>query len=118
MGSGIGSSNFRDQPRSMTQSIVVVKTGCHSWRSNFVAGIARWARHTGGTARAGMRAEPWLIGMVLTDPSATIAMEAFHRLYFRRLISSCLAARCLFRVQLACLGGGISRVVGGHRFRR
>ena len=80
MGSGIGSSNSRDQPRSLiTRHIVVVKAGWHSWRSIFVAGIARWARHPGTAARARMRAEPWLIGMVLTDPSATIAMDAFHR---------------------------------------
>jgi hypothetical protein len=26
-----------------------------------------------------MGAEPWLIGMVLTDPSATITTDAFHR---------------------------------------
>jgi hypothetical protein len=90
MVSATGSSNFHDQPRSVTWSIaVVIKAGWHARPSIFVAGIACWARHTGGTARASMRAEPWLIGMVLTDPSATIAMDAFHRLHFRRQISSC-----------------------------
>ena len=64
----------------MTRDIVaVIKAGWHARRIILVAGIARWARHAGGAARARMGAEPWLIGMVLTDPSATITTDAFHR---------------------------------------
>jgi hypothetical protein len=65
LGNGIGSSNARDQ--SVTRGIVIiVKAGRHTWRGNFVSGIAYRAGHAGTAALAPMGTEPRLIGMIFS----------------------------------------------------
>jgi hypothetical protein len=77
LGSGIGSSNSRDQ--SVTRDIVIIViTGRHTWRGIFVAGIACRAGHAGTAARTRMGAEPRLLGMILANPAAIGASRAFH----------------------------------------
>jgi hypothetical protein len=74
---------------SMTPALFVEfgsETLRHLRRSLFVGHVALSARHAGATAAASVLAFPWLLRVVLTNPSAIFANEAFHRLH-------CLLAR-------------------------
>ena len=76
-GSKIGSSNSRDQSVSRGIVIVVI-AGLHTWRSIFVAGIARRAGHAGTAALTRMSAKPRLFGMILANLAAIVAPCALH----------------------------------------
>src|SRR6478609_9496953 len=76
LGSGIGSSNSRDQPRSVSRGVVIVfKAGRQPWRALPSLGL-HIAGHAGATAFARLLATPRPLGMVLANPTTPIAARA------------------------------------------
>jgi hypothetical protein len=81
-GSGIGSSNSRDQPRLLMAPALLVEFGLKALRHPriVVARVAAWTRSAGGAAGAGVLTLPWFIGVAFRNPAAVLAEGAFHGL--------------------------------------
>jgi len=78
-GSGIGSSNSRDQPPSMARGIVIIcKAARQPWWGILIARITSGARHPGTAALARVLASPRPVRMVFANPTAVFAKGALH----------------------------------------
>jgi hypothetical protein len=82
-GRGMGSSNWRFQPRTLMAPTLLIgfssKTLRRPWRRFLLARIAPRTQRAGGATGAGVLAFPRSIGMGFTNPAAVLTDDAFHR---------------------------------------